>query len=148
MIHFPCVVQMFPVLYFNSLCFPCLEKLITKFPISLCPGHPDFGLCSISIFLFPDCLKVKCNPENKNMWNLPSTLHTWKSTVKGFRLSDISAPVLALSWLTFFPPLPISRPQYSVGKLNSKTTKSGRLFGEEADGVSLTLEAFPLSTEI
>ena len=29
----PCVVQIFPVLYLNSLCFPCLEKLITKFPV-------------------------------------------------------------------------------------------------------------------
>ena len=29
----PCVVQIFPVLYLNSLCFPCLEKVITKFPV-------------------------------------------------------------------------------------------------------------------
>ena len=29
----PCVVQIFPVLHLNSLCFPCLEKVITKFPV-------------------------------------------------------------------------------------------------------------------
>ena len=29
----PCVGQIFPMLYLNSLCFPCLEKLITKFPV-------------------------------------------------------------------------------------------------------------------
>ena len=29
----PYVVKIFPVLYLNSLCFPCLEKLITKFPV-------------------------------------------------------------------------------------------------------------------
>ena len=29
----PCAIQIFPVLYLNALCFPCLEKFITKFPV-------------------------------------------------------------------------------------------------------------------
>ena len=36
----PCIVQIVPVLYLNSLCFPCLEKLITKFPVFPVPWPP------------------------------------------------------------------------------------------------------------
>ena len=35
-----CVVQIFPVLYLNSLCFPCLEKVITRFPVFPVPWPP------------------------------------------------------------------------------------------------------------
>ena len=41
--YFPCVSKIFPVSQQNSLCFPCLEKVRTKFPVfpvSLCRGHP------------------------------------------------------------------------------------------------------------
>ena len=36
----PCVVQIFPLLYLNSLCFPCLEKVITKLPVFPVPWSP------------------------------------------------------------------------------------------------------------
>ena len=36
----PCVVQIFPVLSLNSLCFPCLEKMLTKFPVFPVPWPP------------------------------------------------------------------------------------------------------------
>ena len=38
----PCVVQISPVLYLNSLCFPCLEKVITKFRFP-CADLYSFG---------------------------------------------------------------------------------------------------------
>ena len=31
--YFPCVSKFFPVSKQNSLCFPCLEKVRTKFPV-------------------------------------------------------------------------------------------------------------------
>ena len=31
--YFPCVSEFFPVSKQNSLCFPCLEKVRTKFPV-------------------------------------------------------------------------------------------------------------------
>ena len=36
----PCVVQLFSVLCLNSLCFSCLEKVITKFPVFPVPWPP------------------------------------------------------------------------------------------------------------
>ena len=39
-----CVDPIFPVLYLNSLCFPCLEKLITKFPVFPVPWPPWYHL--------------------------------------------------------------------------------------------------------
>ena len=36
----PSVVQIFLVLYLSSLCFPCLEKVITKFSVFLVPWPP------------------------------------------------------------------------------------------------------------
>ena len=36
----PCVFQVFPVLYLNSLCFPSLEKLMTKFTVVPVPWLP------------------------------------------------------------------------------------------------------------
>ena len=42
----PCVVQIFPVLYLNSLCFPCLEKVLTKFPVFPVPWPPCGSLRS------------------------------------------------------------------------------------------------------
>ena len=38
--YFPCVSKTFPVLQQNSLCFPCLEKLRTKFPVFPVPWPP------------------------------------------------------------------------------------------------------------
>ena len=37
---FPCVSKTFPVLKQNSLCFPCLEKVRTKFPVFPVPWPP------------------------------------------------------------------------------------------------------------
>ena len=42
----PCVVQIFPVFYPNSLCFPCLENLITKFPV-FPVAWPPFSSCTL-----------------------------------------------------------------------------------------------------
>ena len=36
----PCVVKNFPVLYLNSPCFPCLEKVMTKFSVFPAPSPP------------------------------------------------------------------------------------------------------------
>ena len=36
----PCVFHIFPVLYLNSPCFPCQEKLIIKFPVFPVPWPP------------------------------------------------------------------------------------------------------------
>ena len=36
----PCVVKIFPVLHLDSLCFPCLERLITEFPVLPVPWPP------------------------------------------------------------------------------------------------------------
>ena len=41
--YFPCVSKTFPVLQQNSLCFPCLEKVRTKFPVFLVPWPPIMG---------------------------------------------------------------------------------------------------------
>ena len=38
--YFPRVSKMFPVLQQNSLCFPSLEKVRTKFPVYLVPWPP------------------------------------------------------------------------------------------------------------
>ena len=38
--YFPCVSKTFPVLQQNSLCFPCLEKVRTKFPVFPVPWPP------------------------------------------------------------------------------------------------------------
>ena len=40
--YFPCVSKTFPVLQQNSLCFPCLEKVRTKFPVFPVPWPPCF----------------------------------------------------------------------------------------------------------
>ena len=37
---FPCVSKFFPVSEQNSLCFPCLEKVRTKFPVFPVPWPP------------------------------------------------------------------------------------------------------------
>ena len=49
----PCVVQIFPVLFLNSLYFPCLEKLMTEFPVSLSGKIDD---------------RIPCFPVWKNWW--------------------------------------------------------------------------------
>ena len=38
--YFPCVSKTFSVLQQNSLCFPCLEKVRTKFPVFPVPWPP------------------------------------------------------------------------------------------------------------
>ena len=38
--YFPCVSEFFPVSKQNSLCFPCLEKVRTKFPVFPVPWPP------------------------------------------------------------------------------------------------------------
>ena len=38
--YFPCVSKFFPVPEQNSLCFPCLEKVRTKFPVFPVPWPP------------------------------------------------------------------------------------------------------------
>ena len=39
-LHFVGKFGKFPVLSLNSLCFPCLEKVITKFPVFPVPWPP------------------------------------------------------------------------------------------------------------
>ena len=43
--YFPCVSKTFPVLQQNSLCFPCLEKVRTKFPVFPVPWPPCLTVC-------------------------------------------------------------------------------------------------------
>ena len=45
--YFPCVSKTFPVLQQNSLCFPCLEKVRTKFPVFPVPWPPWSCITSI-----------------------------------------------------------------------------------------------------
>ena len=73
-----CVVQNFPVFYLNSLCLPCLEKLITKFPVFPVPCHPEQTCTFLTLlnfyflFFFPNrrtlkFMEMKCNPTNKKI---------------------------------------------------------------------------------
>ena len=57
--YFPCVSKTFPVLQQNSLCFPCLEKVRTKFPFFPVPWPPCFFPFStgFSIFMSAGCTK-------------------------------------------------------------------------------------------
>ena len=71
--YFPCVSKTFPVLQQNSLCFPCLEKVRTKFPVFPVPWPPCFsffvGKHSLILFTYPwvminNVLKM-LNPDGK-----------------------------------------------------------------------------------
>ena len=46
--YFPCVSKFFPVSKQNSLCFPCLENVRTKFPVFPVPWPP----CQSVVFTF------------------------------------------------------------------------------------------------
>ena len=50
--YFPCVSKTFPVLQQNSLCFPCLEKVRTKFPVFPVPWPPCVMEVSHAIRLY------------------------------------------------------------------------------------------------
>ena len=62
--YFPCVSKTFPVLQQNSLCFPCLEKVRSKFPVFPVPWPP----CSFlkdSIFL----VTIRCRGPSVMIYN-------------------------------------------------------------------------------
>ena len=52
--YFPCVSKIFPVLQQNSLCFPCLEKVRTKFPVFPVPWPPCRFLSGHLLFMVKD----------------------------------------------------------------------------------------------
>ena len=64
----PCVVQIFPVLYLNSLCFPCLEKVITKFSIFPVPWPPWMCFCVKNEGSMINHLVRKGNHLDKDKW--------------------------------------------------------------------------------
>ena len=54
--YFPCVSKTFPVLQQNSLCFPYLEKVRTKFPVF--PVPPCYILVQLK---YPGHIKISNN---------------------------------------------------------------------------------------
>ena len=65
---FPCVSKFFPVSEQNFLCFPCLEKVRTKFPVFPVPWPP----CTSSNYL-----PHHCYPHSRYLHHTSMTLvHT------------------------------------------------------------------------
>ena len=85
--YFPCVSKIFPVLQQNSLCFPCLEKVRTKFPVfpvpwppcSTVPLNPDkyFIMMLVSISLMNNAILCG-NHDNRKCHTMPDT-ETYKN---------------------------------------------------------------------
>ena len=84
----PCVVQIFPVLYLNSLCFPCLEKLITKFPVFpvwlpscyfVCVCAVIFSVCVYVPLYVKEGLKVVSFLLNEVLVKISNYLNTYLS---------------------------------------------------------------------
>ena len=92
--YFPCVSKTFPVLQQNSLCFPCLEKVRTKFPVFPVPWPPcNCSIWHVSLLLIQRVPYIWVMSLFGAIW-----MELWNATISTKYLNTISR--VELSFIT------------------------------------------------